>query len=81
MTKKELSEIIETHIDIFESSDTPFENKRIALEEVIGLCKLYKEVFNIDYKHMFIGNNINFSEPLLEELENLVEHAYRKEIL
>lgn len=79
MTKKDLSETIETHIDIFESDQTPFENKRDALEEVIDLCRLYKEEFNIDYKHKFIGNNINFSESVLGELEKLVDYAYENE--
>lgn len=80
MTKKDLSETIETHIDIFENEHTPFENKRDALEEVIDLCKLYKEEFKIDYKHNFIGNNISFSEPVLGELEKLVEYAYENDI-
>lgn len=80
MTKKELSQTIETYIDVFEGEGTPFENKRDALGEVIDLCRLYKKEFKVDYKHKFIGNNISFSEPLLGELGKLVEYAHENEI-
>lgn len=76
MTKKEVSLTIELQIERFESSQSPFEEKRVALEEIIDLCRLFKEEFRADYKNKFIGNTTTFSGPFLDELEKLVEFAY-----
>lgn len=70
MTKKELSEEIQKYISTYESNE-PFEVKRGALIKTIELCRKYKEIFKVEYKHRFYGNRINFSEPLLCELEKL----------